>query len=70
MERKPIPGNDRVLVGYNVETDEYDILALAGPEAHHPPKLIRIPAWFLDEVYNRASEGGIEDRAVQSSSTK
>ncbi len=43
--------NDEVQVGYNAETDEYEILVLAGPEAHHPPKLIRIPAWFIGKVY-------------------
>lgn len=51
--------NDDVLVGYNPETDEYEILVLAGPEAHHPPKLIRIPAWFMGKVFQAFRKGEI-----------
>ena len=53
--------NDDVQVGYNTETDEYEILVLPGPEAHHPPKLIRIPAWFIGKAFQVYRKGGIED---------
>jgi hypothetical protein len=53
--------NDDVLVGYNTETDEYEILVLAGPEAHNPPKLICIPAYFIGKVFQAFRKGGIED---------